>query len=125
MTKDKGNPLDTLDEVSHQAALSEAETAKSTADDHKWSRAVGASVEARLAELRRNLTPAEAPTERARPIRKSLMAMSRDALLAAIGRITQASGGRVQYAYRDLKGLSDDDLRLLLDTIDPGPPDSE
>lgn len=125
MTKDKRTPLDTLDEVSHQAALAEADNGKSTSEDHKWSRALGASVEARLAELRRNLTPAEAPTERARPLRPSLLAMARDALLAAIERIVGAGGGDVQVAYRDLRGLSDDDLRRLLDTLDPNPSDAE
>lgn len=119
MTKDKPNSLDVLDEVSHQAALAEAEQGKSSADDRKWSRAVGATVEARLAELRRNLTPTEAPTERAKPIRPSLLAMGRDALIAAINLITQAGGDSVQYAHRDLRGLTDDDLRRLLDTLEP------
>ena len=125
MTKDKPSSLDILDEISHQAALAEAEHGKSTADDRRWSRELGVSIEARLAELRRNLTPAEAPTERAKPIRPSLLAMARDALIDAISRITQARGRAVQYAHRDLRGLSDDDLRRLLDTLEPTSTDAE
>jgi hypothetical protein len=30
-------------------------------------------------------------------------------------------GSSVQYAHRNLEGLSDDDLRRLLDTLDPEP----
>ena len=125
MTKDKPNDLDILDEVSHQAALADAEHGRSSADDQKWSRALGTVMEARLAELRRNLTPAEAPTERAKPIRPSLLAMARDALIEAINRITQVRGGAVQYAHRELRGLTDDDLRRLLDTLEPDPTNAE
>lgn len=108
-----------LDEISHQAALAAVEQRKSTASDRKWSRELGATLETRLAELRRNLTPADAPVEKASPIRPRTLAMTRAAVTEAITRLTQAMGGAVQYAHRNLKGLSDDDLRRLYDTIDP------
>lgn len=125
MTKDKPNSLDVIDAISHQAALAEAENGVSTAEDRRWSKDLGVTIEARLAELRRNLTPAEVVPERAAPIRPSLLAMARDALIAAITRITQVRGSAVQYAYRDLRGLSDDDLRRLLDTLEPTSVDPE
>jgi len=117
--KSKPNAVDILDEITHQAALYEAQHGKSTPEDRKWARAVGAQLEARVAELRRNLTPADAPIEKAPPIPTSLFALTRDALIARITEVTQAMGGTVQYAHRNLKGLSDDDLRRLLATIDP------
>lgn len=111
--------VDALDELSHQVALDAVEHAQPTAEDRAWSRALGTRLEARLAELRRNLTPPDVVTERAKPLRPSTLALTRDALIEAITRITRSMGGAVQYAHRNLRGLSDDDLRRLLDTIDP------
>lgn len=118
-TKNKPNAIEILDEISHQAALHEAEHGKSSAEDRKWSRELGEMLEVRLAELRRNLTPADAPTEKAPPIPSSLLKLGRDAIVARIAALTQAMGGTVQYAHRNLKGLSVDDLRRLLATLDP------
>jgi hypothetical protein len=117
--KNKPNALDVVEEIWHQAALYEAQHGKSTAEDRKWAREVGQMLEARVAELRRNLTPADAPIEKAPPIPKSVYALVRDDLIARITAITSAMGGAVQYAHRNLKGLSDDDLRRLLVTLDP------
>jgi hypothetical protein len=115
----KPGSLDVLDELSHHAALHEARRGESTAADRAWSREVGDLLEARLAELRRRLTPEDAPPEQAPPIPRRLFELGRDALLARITAITSAMGGTVQYAHRNLKGLSDDDLRRLLATLDP------
>jgi hypothetical protein len=117
--KTKPNAAEVLDAINHQVALDEAENGTATEADRKWSRELGIQIESRLAELRRNLTPADPPKERAKPIRPSTLAMMRDALVEAIGRLTQAMGGTVQYAHRNLTKLSDDDLRRLYDTIDP------
>jgi hypothetical protein len=117
--KTKPNAADVLDTIAHQVALEDAENGKPTAEDRKWSKELGVKVEARLAELRRNLTPADPPKERARPLRASTLAMARDALMGAIERITSSMGGQVQYAHRNLTKLSDDDLRRIYDTIDP------
>ncbi|MEJ7597428.1 MAG: hypothetical protein WKG01_05920 [Kofleriaceae bacterium] len=114
-----------LDEISYQAALAEAERGKSTREDDSWSRQLGEMLDVRVAELRRNLLPAPAPIEKARPIRKSLLVLGRDALVERITELTQRMGGAVQYAHRDLRGLSDDDLRRLLDMIDPAPREAE
>jgi hypothetical protein len=117
--KQKPNALDVLDALTHQVALEEAENGTATASDRAWSKDLGIKIEARLAELRRNLTPADPPKERARPLRPSTLAMARDALLAAIARLVKSMDGQVQYAHRNLKKLSVDDLRQLYDTLDP------
>ncbi len=119
-TKSKPNAVEVLDEVSHQAAQAAvARRKKSTTTERQWSRDLGVTIDARLAELRRNLTPADPPTEQAKPIRASTLSMTRDAVIAAITRLTQSMGGAVQVAHRNLKQLSDDDLRRLFDLLDP------
>jgi hypothetical protein len=117
--KPKPSPVEVLDEITHQAAQAAVAQRKSTARDHQWSRDLGATIDARLAELRRNLTPADAPSESAKPIRPSTLAMTRDAVIEAITRLTLSMGGAVQFAHRNLTRLSDDDLRRLFDLIDP------
>ncbi|SRR5580692_7265387 len=119
--KPKPNALEILDEVSHHAAQAAVERrqGKSTARDREWSRTLGARLDERLAELRRNLTPPDPVIEQAPPIRASTIAMARDAILEGIRAFTAATGGRVQFAYRNLKRLSDNDLRRIYDTLDP------
>ena len=122
MSNDTTKPtaLEILDEVSHHAAQAAvARRRKASAQDRQWSRELGASLDARLAELRRNLTPEDPPTEKAKPIRPSTLAMTRDAVIEAITKLTQSMGGAVQFAHRNLKRLSDDDLRRLYDLLDP------
>lgn len=114
---------DILEEIAYQAALAEEEEGRSTADDERWSRALGQTLEARLAQLRRNLLPATAPIKKAKPVRKKWLALQRDQLLAAIAELSAAKTVAVQFAYRDLNGLSDDDLRRLLDLLDTSPRD--
>lgn len=117
--KTKPDAAEVLDALNYQVALEDAENGTATADDKKWSKDLGVKIEARLAELRRNLTPADAPVERARPLRASTLAMTRDFLMDAIAKLTGSMGGQLQYAHRNLKKLSDDDLRRIYDTIDP------
>ena len=112
------NHADILDEVSHHAAQAAVARRKSTGQEREWSRALGVKLEARVAELRRNLTPADPAPEEARPIRTSTLAMTRDAVLDAIARLTSALGGEVEFAHRNHKRLSDDDLRRLFDLLD-------
>ena len=119
--KTKRTSDEILDEISYQAALAEAEHGKSTPDDDRWSRELDAKLQARLAELRRNLLPASAPIQRAKPIRAKWLGLARDQMIAKLTEITQAMSGAVQYAHRDLQGLSDNDLRQLLDLLDTSP----
>jgi hypothetical protein len=116
-TKQKLNSVEALDAISYQLAVAEAKDGKSSPDDERWSRELGEQLKARLAEMRRNLLPA-ATVESAKPISPSLLLLGRDALIAKISAITQSMGGALQYAHRDLSGLTDDDLRRLLDLIE-------
>ena len=124
-TPDNDKNLEILDAIYNDAALVEAEHGKSTPEDQTWARGVRSKVHARLAEMRRNLTPAAEAPKRAKPVRQSLLAMGRDALMERLTQLTTKMGGAVQYAHRHLAGLSDDDLRRLIDTLDPTSPDSE
>jgi len=116
---DKDKNLEILDAIYQEAALDAAETGKNPPEDRPWAREVGKRVQARLAELRRNLVPAATPVVQAQPIRPSLLALGRDALIAKLDELTRRLGSSVQYAHRKLEGLSDDDLRRLIDTLDP------
>jgi hypothetical protein len=122
---DNDKNLEILDAIYNDAALADAEAGTATPEDKKWAREVRSSVQARLAEMRRNLTPAAAPAKKAQPIRPSLLALGRDALVERLTQLTQRMGGAVQFAHRHLAGLSDDDLRRLIDTLDPAAADSE
>jgi hypothetical protein len=113
------NAVDAVEALTHQVALDAAEHGTSTAKEREWSRQLGIQIDARLAELRRKLTPAEAPVEKLKPIRPSTLAMARDVVLGAIQRVCDSMGGTVAVAHRNLKRLSDDDLRRLYDLIDP------
>lgn len=124
-TNDKDKSIEILDAIYNDAALVEAEHGKSTPEDQAWARGVRSSVQARLAEMRRNLTPAVAPPKKAQPIRASLLAMTRDALIERLTQLTTKMAGAVQYAHRHLAALSDDDLRRLIDTLDPEASDLE
>jgi len=117
MTKDKS--IEILDEIFHDAAVAEAEQGKATPEDQRWAREVRTKVQARLAEMRRSLTPADAPIEKAKPIPARLYELGRDALLAKLAEITTRMGGTVQIAHRKLTTLSDDDLRRLIATLEP------
>ena len=116
-TKPKLNSVEALDAISYQLAVTEAKDGSSSPEDDRWSRELGEQLKARLAEMRRNLLPA-ATVVRAKPISPSLLALGRDALIAKISAITQSMGGALQYAHRDLSGLSDDDLRRLVGLIE-------
>ncbi|HET9989440.1 MAG TPA: hypothetical protein VFQ65_13005 [Kofleriaceae bacterium] len=113
--------VEILDAIYEEAALDAAEHGTNPPADRSWAREVGKRVQARLAELRRNLVPATAPVVQAQPIRPSLLALGRDALIAKLDELTRRLGSSVQYAHRNLEGLSDDDLRRLIDTLDPDP----
>lgn len=119
MSAIKPSPVEILDTISHHVAEAAIARRKTTDRDREWSRELTTSVKSRLAELRRGLLPAEAPTERAKPIRPSTLAMARDVVIEAVTRFMQGTGGTVQIAHRNLTRLSDDDLRRLYDLIDP------
>jgi hypothetical protein len=115
MTK-HAHDLDTLDAIYDELAMFEAEHGTSTPQQKQIAQRVKTRVEARLAELRRNLLPAADPPMRLRPIRPSLLALGRDALLAMLEELRRTRA--VQYAHCNLQGLSDDDLRRLIELLE-------
>jgi hypothetical protein len=109
---------DAVDAILHDAALADAERGRSTPQQKRIALQVRGAVQVRLAELRRGLLPAVEPPVKARPIPPSLLVLGRDALVARLEALTRARGGAIQYAHRNLAGLSDDDLRRLIDLLE-------
>jgi hypothetical protein len=114
MTTPNDKNLDVLEGIFHEAALVEAEDGEATPEDKRWATAVRTKLEQRVAAMR---ATAMAKPKPSRPIRDSYLAMARDALIARIEELIM--GGRVQVAHRNLSKLSDDDLRRLLESLDP------
>jgi hypothetical protein len=108
MTPDE-KKLDALEAAFHDAALADAEADDATPEEKEWAKQFHARVDAQLADMEKNLAPSAAP---AKPIRPSLLALTRDALLAKLEQLV--SVGRLQVAHRKLSTLSDDDLRRLI-----------
>jgi hypothetical protein len=98
-----------LDDIAEQAV----EDLAPTADSIRWSRALGDQVRRELARMERR--GVRARTDVIRPsvaIPAEIQALDRDSMLARLECLRQ--GARVQYAHRDLSGLSDDELRRML-----------
>jgi len=114
MTPDDKN-TEALEAIFHEAALADVDEA-STPDQKRRAREIMKRNDLRVAELRA-MQLAAAPPKPPRPIRPAFLAMTRDALLAAIGALT--TSGDVQVAYRNHSTLSDDDLRRLLESLTP------
>jgi hypothetical protein len=117
MTKNRN--VDALDAVYHEAALLEAKHGMSSPRQKRIAQRVKAQVEARLAEMRRTLLPQAAPPIKLAPIRPSLLALGRASLIARLDAIKRSGGAAVQYAHCDLHGLSDDDLRRMIELLEP------
>ncbi|HEY4241487.1 MAG TPA: hypothetical protein VGM88_16815 [Kofleriaceae bacterium] len=113
MTKES----DALDAVLHEAALVETESGKATPGEAKIAKAAREHVMAQVAAARRALVPAAAAPVKAKPLKPGLLALTRDALLAKL-EAALAGGRALGYAHRDLAGLTDDDLRRLVQTIE-------
>jgi hypothetical protein len=69
-------------------------------------------VKSKLAELRRQHTPATATVREGIVIPDTILALDREALLARLENLRQA--GAVRYSHQELIGLSDSDLRGML-----------
>jgi hypothetical protein len=120
MSTDKS--IDILDAIYRDAALVEAEEGKATAEDRRWAKEFRGRLQLRIAERRRALLPQTSAPKKARPVRPSILAMIRDALLARIAFLTERMGDPVQFAWRHRTDLSDDDLRQILEALeDPEP----
>jgi hypothetical protein len=119
MTADKTPDLDVVDVLLRDSAERAANAETSTPAERRADEAVVAALHARIADLRRARLPAAVPPRKAGPVRGDLLDLGRDALLARLEAVTQLFAGEVQYAHRDLDELTDDDLRRLVDMVEP------
>lgn len=120
MIDDEDPNVRALDHLTHEAGLvAMSDSSASTADDRRWAHDVVTSARERIAALRRGLLPAHPTIRRIDSIRPGLLALSRDALLAMVDRISVANGPSVQFAHRNLDSLTDNDLRYLIQALDP------
>jgi hypothetical protein len=106
------DPVAVWDDILELVAEDDAETGEPSAADRQWSQRLDAQVKSRLAELRRRLTPTEVPIKRGVTIPPQIQALDRNALVAQLEILRQ--GEHVRYTHRELTGLSDDNLRILL-----------
>jgi len=114
MTKHDKN-LRILDAVYHEVGLVEAEEGKSTPELQRDVDALMAFTRERLAELRRaELRRQATPRVAAAPVRPSILAMSREAIVARLRVLWSVQSGAI-FAHRDFAGMADDDLQSALE----------
>jgi hypothetical protein len=94
------------------AAEADIESGEPTPEDRRWMQSVDAMVQARLDTLQRQLTGSRPAAKRGVVIPPELEALDRAGLLARLEATRGLLG--VRYAHKDLKGLSDHDLRTML-----------
>ena len=109
----------TLDIITREVGLLEMEDGHVTPDDRRWADSVASSLNARIAEHRRNRLPKTLPPiKKAEPISERLRAMSRAVLDALFASLIEKWGPQAQIAHRNLEALSDNDLRRMIQTIE-------
>lgn len=115
MTKRDKN-LRILDAVYHEAALIDADEGRMTPEMRRDADAIIAFTQARLAEMRRTELQREAARARtvAASVRPSILAMTRDGIVARLRALCTAEPGAL-FAHRDLAAMTDDDLRTALE----------
>jgi hypothetical protein len=122
LNPDDDTPIDALEAMYEDAALAAADDpSQITPQDRAAADALRRRMAEPIAARRRSFLPAHVEIKRARPIRPSYLAMGRDQLLAALQEIIKRLGPELQIAHRHLTELTDNDLRLTLETIDAEP----
>lgn len=107
--------IDVLDALADAAALAEEEHGRPTPQSRAAAKRYQALVNDKLAEMRRAELARNviAKVER-RPIRESLLALPREALLAVLDALKQTTP-TLGFAHRDLTEVTDDDLRTMIE----------
>ena len=113
------NEHDVLDHLTYEAGVADIDEELTAAADQRWAHDLVHSYQGPIAAARRALLPPDVRIEQAEPIRPSLLALTREALLARLAALSAAYGPNLQYAYRVLIRASDDDLRRLVQTLEP------
>ena len=109
----------TLDILTREVGLLELENGTMAPDDRRWAESVVASMNARIAEYRRNRLPKTVPPiKKAEPITARLRAMTRAALESLFASLVEKCGPEAQFAHRHLDTLTDNDLRRMIQTIE-------
>ncbi len=112
--KESTKNMRVLDALADEAANSALEHEGSTKESRAAAERYGGFVSERLAELRREDLEKVPVTSERRPVRRSLLAMGRDALLAQLAKLQEASPV-LAFAHHDLTHVTDDDLRTMID----------
>lgn len=117
--KKQANNARTLDIITREVGMLELEDPKVTAEERRWADGVVSSMNARIAEYRRERLPKTAPPiKKAEPIGKRLLEMPRAALEALFASLVDKWGPQAQFAHRHLDELSDNDLRRMIQRIE-------
>ena len=111
MTDDE-KTLKAFEAIAHEVATGEAHDVKMTPELRRDGRALVEYARDRIAEMRRaDRRPAVVTGGSVRP---SILAMTRDAILARLGELCSAHP-QVVLAHRDFAAMTDDDLRSALE----------
>lgn len=109
----------TLDVITREVGLLEMNDGHVTPEDRRWADGVVSTMNARIAEYRRNRLPKTVPPiKKAAPISERLLALPRAALEVLFASLVEPLGPQAQFAYRHLDELSDNDLRRLIQKIE-------
>jgi hypothetical protein len=113
------DPIDVLDTLAHEAGLGAADTdVKLTPEEQQDARRLIAFARSELAKQARADVVDIAPV--VRPVRPSILAMSRDALLTRLRDLQiMQRPARLAVSHRHFAGnVSDNDLRTLLEDLE-------
>jgi hypothetical protein len=91
--------------------------------EDRWAQKVRRDLDAKLAGLRRQLSPARSAPHRVTRISAALRALDRPALLVRLEALQETPTVRV--AHLELSGLTTDDLRLLVAELEATAPTRE
>ncbi len=104
-------PTHPLEKVIQEASVDSFEEDLGVRED-MWAQNVRRALDAKLAGLRRQLSPARSPQRRATHVSAELRALDRAELVARLDALQRTPGVRI--AHLKLSGLTTEDLRLLV-----------
>ena len=109
--------LATLEALADAAVAVELEEGMPDRESHAAANRYHALVTDRLAEMRRaELAQIAKPSRERRSVRPGVLAMAHDALVAEYARLKTAYP-ELGFAHRKLSGITDDDLRTMIEDI--------
>jgi hypothetical protein len=106
-----------LDAVLHHVALEAMEHDTWTERSDCWANGLHQKMQSQIAALRRQRAPARAAISPIEQVPTDYQGLVRKSLLARIEALRHS--GSVRHAHLEVTGLSDEDLRRLLATLEP------